>query len=223
MLLACHCNIGQGRGKKDVELSGRRILDKSLQASFPAGSLKRWNAVWTFGVLFMATVICPSCGRINITDELAARGNMCELCRQTISLSQEPSAPPPPVPQVSRPPLYAPRPTVKGVNPVSRVCPHCGNAEYKPRKPERLIAFTWDRVCKACETRYTPPTPMWAAVVFLLLGFLLVGFAAFSILVRAASGNVLGIPAMLCEGFLGFLGLLAIYQGLRALIKPGKA
>jgi hypothetical protein len=112
------------------------------------------------------------------------------------------------------------------VYPVSKICPNCGHAEYKPRKPERLVAFTWDRVCKACETRYTPPTPIWAAVVFLLLGLLLTGFAAFSLLLQAARGNgyVLGgVPAMAFDGFLGFLGLLAIYQGLRALIKPGKA
>jgi len=36
------------------------------------------------------------------------------------------------------------------------------------------------------------------------------------------SGNPLGLPAMACEGFLGFLGVLAIVQGIRALVRPGK-
>jgi hypothetical protein len=58
--------------------------------------------------------------------------------------------------------------------------------------------------------------------LFLALGFPLVGFSAISLILRVASGNVCGIPAMACEGFLGFLGLYAIYQGLRALANPGK-
>lgn len=37
----------------------------------------------------------------------------------------------------------------------------------------------YDRVCRDCETRYTPPTPIWMAVVGLFLGmmFMLVGAA----------------------------------------------
>jgi hypothetical protein len=90
-------------------------------------------------------------------------------------------------------------------------------------RPDRWIAFTWDRACKSCGTRYTPPTPTWAAVVFLVIGFLLAGLGFLSLVIRFLSGNVLAIPAMACEGFLAFLGILATVQGLRALIKPGKA
>jgi RsiW-degrading membrane proteinase PrsW (M82 family) len=37
----------------------------------------------------------------------------------------------------------------------------------------------YDRVCRDCETRYTPPTPIWMAVVGLFVGMviLLVGAA----------------------------------------------
>jgi hypothetical protein len=59
--------------------------------------------------------------------------------------------------------------------------------------------------------------------VFLVSGFLLAGVGFVSLVLRLMSGNVLGIPAMACEGFLGLLGILAIVQGLRALVKPGKA
>ena len=44
--------------------------------------------------------------------------------------------------------------------PISATCPQCGGTEYTCRKPERLVAFVSDRVCRACNTRYTPPTPV---------------------------------------------------------------
>jgi ribosomal protein S27E len=34
----------------------------------------------------MATVICPSCGRFNIVEELAARKFACEMCQRTIPI-----------------------------------------------------------------------------------------------------------------------------------------
>jgi hypothetical protein len=122
-----------------------------------------------------------------------------------------------------RPTPRPPTPSlVKHSYPVSRVCPSCGHAEFKARRPERLVAFTWDRVCKACGTRYTPPTPLWAGVVFLAVGLLLFSFGSISIGLRLLSGNLVGVPAMACEGFLAFLGLLAILQGTRSILKPGK-
>ena len=64
--------------------------------------------------------------------------------------------------------------------PISATCPQCGGTEYTCRKPERLVAFVSDRVCRACNTRYTPPTPVWAAVLFIVIGaiILLVDIAA---------------------------------------------
>jgi uncharacterized protein (DUF983 family) len=55
--------------------------------------------------------------------------------------------------------------------PVSAACPKCGNSrDFELRKPEKFIAFAPDRVCKACATRYTPPTPGWAGPVWIMLG-----------------------------------------------------
>jgi hypothetical protein len=105
---------------------------------------------------------------------------------------------------------------------VSEVCPGCGATEHRRVRPKTLIAFTSDRVCLACGVRYSPPTPRWAAVLFVLVGLLLTGFGLISILVQLASGNPLHILGMACEGFLGFLGLLALGQGIRALMFPGK-
>jgi hypothetical protein len=63
--------------------------------------------------------------------------------------------------------------------PVSRVCPACGSGEYKTVQPKTMVAFTRDRVCRACSTRYTPPTPMWARVLFGVCG---IGFVAICLL-----------------------------------------
>ena len=89
-------------------------------------------------------------------------------------------------------------------------------------RSEEFVAFASDRVCKSCDTRNTPPTPAWAGVVFILVGLPLAALGAFAIVNRLASGNPLGLPAMACEGFLGFLGLLAIGRGVRAIFRPGK-
>lgn len=90
-------------------------------------------------------------------------------------------------------------------------------------RPERLVAFAHDRVCNSCNTRYTPPTPGWAGIVFILIGLPLAGFGVFAVIARVASGNPLGIPAMAVEALLAFAGLLATVQGIRALIRPGRA
>lgn len=109
-----------------------------------------------------------------------------------------------------------------GPFPVSVACPKCGSGEFKVVKPEAFVAFRWDRVCKACGTRYTPPTPRWAGVVFVLVGLLLATFGAFAVVTGLLRGNPLSIPAMTCEGFLGVIGLLAIGHGVRTLVKPGQ-
>ena len=92
--------------------------------------------------------------------------------------------------------------------PISKVCPQCGSKEYTSRRPETFVAFASDRVCKVCLTRYSPPTPTWAAILFLLsglalpiLGFVLIGllFNPFSILGLACEG-VFCILAMVCIG-----------------------
>jgi predicted RNA-binding Zn-ribbon protein involved in translation (DUF1610 family) len=66
--------------------------------------------------------------------------------------------------------------------PVVRSCPSCGSASFTRVKVERAIAFTDDRQCNQCGTRYTPPTPTWAAVVFIVVGFLLSGSGLFAVI-----------------------------------------
>jgi hypothetical protein len=99
--------------------------------------------------------------------------------------------------------------------PTSTVCPRCGGNEYTLRKPETFVAFTADRVCKACLTRYSPPIPLWGGVMVLLaapalglLGFFLIAllFGPFSIL------------GLACEGALGLFVLVVFIGGIRLLI-----
>lgn len=64
---------------------------------------------------------------------------------------------------------------------VSRRCPRCESEEFK-RVKARSLAFTDDRVCKACGTRYTPPTPAWGRALFVVVGLgLLVGSIALTV------------------------------------------
>ncbi len=101
---------------------------------------------------------------------------------------------------------------------VGQVCPACQNPEYKQVRPDRWIAFTWDRVCKACGTRYTPPTPLWAGVVFIIAGLPLVAFGLFGVAVGLARGNPVPLA---CDGALGLLGMLAIVHGILSLAFRG--
>ena len=104
--------------------------------------------------------------------------------------------------------------------PISATCPQCGGTEYTCRKPERLVAFVSDRVCRACNTRYTPPTPVWAGVLFLLAGLTLpfLGLVLTSLLVHPFS-----IAGLVCEGVIAALGVAAFVGGIRELVNSERA
>jgi hypothetical protein len=104
--------------------------------------------------------------------------------------------------------------------PISATCPQCGGKEYTRRKPNRLVAFASDRVCRACNTRYTPPTPVWGAVLFLLAGLTLpfLGFVLTSLLVHPFS-----IAGLICEGLIAGLGVAAFIGGIRELVNSERA
>jgi hypothetical protein len=104
--------------------------------------------------------------------------------------------------------------------PISTACPQCGGTQYARRKPNRRVAFASDRVCRACNTRYTPPTPVWAAALFLLAGLTLpfLGFVLTSLLVHPFS-----IAGLICEGIIAALGVVAFIGGIRELVKSERA
>jgi hypothetical protein len=95
--------------------------------------------------------------------------------------------------------------------PLSNKCPNCGSDKFTRERPQAWIAFAWDRVCSECNMRYTPPTPLWAAFVFIGVGLLLLGFGVVGLLSRD-----------ICVGLIGLLGLGALIHGVRSLANSGK-
>jgi hypothetical protein len=78
--------------------------------------------------------------------------------------------------------------------PVSRTCPKCGSTAYKSVQPKTMVAFTWDRVCQGCSTRYTPPTPLWARLIFAGFGLAaLVGGAITAYAVMQGAHSAFGL------------------------------
>jgi hypothetical protein len=104
-------------------------------------------------------------------------------------------------------------------SPVSRICPQCGGKEYTLRKPKHLVAFTADRVCKACLTRYSPPTPPWGGVLFLLAAPVLGLLGLVLIALLFGPFSILGLA---CEGVLGFFVPVVFIGGIRILIESAK-
>jgi predicted RNA-binding Zn-ribbon protein involved in translation (DUF1610 family) len=141
---------------------------------------------------------CPECGRVHViprgdgvqTTAPPLRDQPTESVRPQAEVPRSPtfsfttSAPaltergsttPPDTATTDQRPI-ALNASLLDIRPVTRNCPKCGSASFTRVRvaPER-IAFTNDRKCKECGTRYTPPTPAWAAVVFIVLGGLISG------------------------------------------------
>jgi len=98
---------------------------------------------------------------------------------------------------------------------VSSVCPKCGDETFQSVRPNSVVAYSEDRICKACGTRYTPPTPSWAAGAFLVIGLVLLVGCVGSIAVRIYSGRVVAIVGAIPEIGLAIVGILAIRQATR--------
>jgi hypothetical protein len=109
--------------------------------------------------------------------------------------------------------------------PTSKSCPACGGSNYRSVNPDAWVAFAQDRVCNACGVRYTPPTPAWAAVAFIVIGLILFLLPMSSLVITlarmaaeprsGAGGIAVGGPF---ELMLGILGLVAMVHGVRALM-----
>lgn len=59
-------------------------------------------------------------------------------------------------------------------------CPICDSDQYVCVAPDRQVAFTKDRVCQECGSKWQPATPRWAGWAFVALGtaFLLIAVLA---------------------------------------------
>jgi hypothetical protein len=103
--------------------------------------------------------------------------------------------------------------------PTSRICPQCGGKEYTLRKPKKLAAFAADRVCKGCLTRYSPPTPLWGGIVFLMstVAFGLFGFVFIAFLL-----NPFSLLGLVCEGAFCIFAFVVFIHGIRILSESAK-
>jgi len=107
--------------------------------------------------------------------------------------------------------------------PVSKVCPQCGQQRYTTAKPGTWVAFRLDRICTDCESRYTPPTPQWASVLFIVAGVtLLVCAPLFGLTVISAAGGGF-LAFVLLSGPLALGGLVAVNHGVRTLNEQAAA
>ncbi len=100
-------------------------------------------------------------------------------------------------------------PTSPRVRLICSRCPACGCPEYSKVRPNSFVALTHDRVCENCDTRYSPPTPGWAAAIFFLVGLgLLVGGGAAAATSVVRDGYVMALVqvawalvGLFCLGF----------------------
>jgi hypothetical protein len=99
--------------------------------------------------------------------------------------------------------------------PISKVCPQCGSKEHTSRKPEAFVAFANDRVCKVCLTRYSPPTPVWGGILFLLSGLAL---PILGLVLIALLFNPFSILGLACEGGFCIFALVVFIGGIRLLV-----
>jgi hypothetical protein len=107
--------------------------------------------------------------------------------------------------------------------PLALNCPSCGHGGYRKVKAKRTVAFVADRVCLACDRRYAPPTPKWAAVVFLVAGLILAILGTGAFLLRLGNWQPSDTVGGCFEVLLAVMGALAVTFGIRQLMNTESA
>ena len=98
---------------------------------------------------------------------------------------------------------------------IAKKCPNCGGESASKVKPDRWVSFAYDRACIECGTRYVLPTPVWAALLFMLLAMIFLLWGGVTLLagpVRGAVPMVLGVLWLL-------IGLVCAKHGIAALLR----
>ena len=133
-------------------------------------------------------------------------------------------------PAVSDSPLPAKPPVPaapsNGPFPLGKVCPSCGSREYTRVAAKATISFASDRVCKGCGTRYTPPTPLWANIVFIVIGgamTLAFGLVCIPIALALYNSGARNAPTaspmgLMCPLSLCIVGLLSLSHGIKSIL-----
>jgi hypothetical protein len=71
--------------------------------------------------------------------------------------------------------------------PPSKVCPKCGSKKYRSAPAGDSLVIQKERICKECETRYSPPIPPWAPFGAMLAGAAVLTFAGLNVYDRYVS------------------------------------
>lgn len=96
-------------------------------------------------------------------------------------------------------------------------CNNCGHTEFSRVKPSGGAAFANDYVCEKCRTRFSAPTPVWAAFLFMILGLPLTCLGAFWLYANLSSGNPVAIGI---GGGIFFLGITSFWKGMQSVFPP---
>jgi hypothetical protein len=71
-----------------------------------------------------------------------------------------------------------------------------------------------------CNTIYTPPTPIWAALLFILIGVVMLLAGSFFVIAGILRGVKDPIGSVFFGGVVA-VGVLAVIHGVRVLLSPG--
>jgi hypothetical protein len=102
---------------------------------------------------------------------------------------------------------------------IATACPTCGGTTYRRTRPRRRITFVWDRICKGCKTRYAPPTPLWAAIIFALVGCLIVAEGLWHVLRSVVNESPFIVLIFAINAVWIFLGALLLRHGVRSMFR----
>lgn len=103
--------------------------------------------------------------------------------------------------------------------PIAYDCPYCRNNEYTKIKPNKTIYWAKDRVCTLCQTRYTPPTPIWGSMLFLILGAILAIASVVPIWGSIFPLNPCSLITIPLFSLLMAMGIIACIEGVQSMFR----
>jgi len=154
-----------------------------------------------------APITCPECGaHHSVATQTCGCGH--KFTETSPKAPEEPSGQPKEPP--AEPPISIDLPFDIGKPlatsyAVSPACPKCGSSDYQAVKSKAMVAYASDRECRVCGTRYTPPTPFWARMVFGVIGLAAMGVGVcllFRVLI--GKGHALSVIADIAVIVVGF-------------------
>ena len=92
----------------------------------------------------------------------------------------------------------------------------CGSTNLTRVKPKELVAFAKDYQCVQCRRQFPAPVPVWAALLFMILGFPFACLGVLWIVANLASANPIALA--IGAGIL-FMGATSFWKGITSFRK----